>query len=82
MLTLVADAVVAVVADAGCILSPSRSVRRVKEGENETPSSFPAVGLRGVADWVLDAAAGGELSFEYAECFSFGGSSQKDNVFK
>jgi len=49
---------------------------------SETLSTFPAVGLRGVASWVLDAAAGSELSFDYAECFSFGGSSQKANAFK
>ena len=54
---------------------------RAIEGEDETPSSLPCVGLRSTANWVLDAAAGAKLSFDYAECFSFGGASQKKNVF-
>jgi len=54
---------------------------RAIEGEDETATSFPCVGLRGAASWVLDGAAAKELSFDYAECFSFGGASQKKNVF-
>ena len=43
------------------------------EGD-ETPQTFPAVGLRGVATWVVDAAAASTLSFEYAECFALASS--------
>jgi len=39
------------------------------EGD-ETPSTFPAVGLRSVATWVLDQAAASTLSVDYADCFS------------
>ena len=38
------------------------------EGE-ETPSTFPAVGLREVATWHLDTAAASTLSVDYAESF-------------
>ena len=56
---------------------------RAIEGGDDTPTTFPAVGLRGAATWwVLDGAAGSELSVDYSECFSFGGASQKGNVFK
>ena len=56
---------------------------RAIEGSEETPSTFPAVGLRGDTTWwVLDGAASSELSVDYAECYSFGGASQKNNVFK
>jgi len=54
---------------------------RAIEGEDETPSKFPCVGLRVHASWIFDAAAGGELSFDYAECFRYGGASQKANAF-
>jgi 6-phosphogluconolactonase len=47
----------------------SAAMARGIEGD-ETPSSFPAVGLRGVATWALDAAAASTLSFDYSECFS------------
>lgn len=47
----------------------SAAMARAIEGE-ESPRSFPASGLRGVATWVLDVAAGGELSSDYAECFA------------
>jgi len=39
------------------------------EGD-ETPSTFPAVGLRSVATWVLDQASASTLSVDYADCFS------------
>lgn len=56
---------------------------RAIEGSDDTPSTFPAVGLRGAKTWwVLDGAASSELSVDYAECYSFGGASQKNNVFK
>ena len=38
------------------------------EGE-ETPSTFPAVGLRGVATWIVDTAAASTLSPDYADSF-------------
>ena len=34
-----------------------------------TPSAFPAVGLRSVATWHIDMAAGGALSSDYADSF-------------
>ena len=37
------------------------------EGD-ETPSSFPAVGLRDVATWILDEPAASALSEQYAGC--------------
>jgi len=43
----------------------SAAMVRAIEGE-ETPSTFPAVGLRECATWVLDAAAAGELGPNYA----------------
>ena len=56
---------------------------RAIEGTDDTPSTFPAVGLRGEKTcWILDGAASSELSVDYAECYSFGGASQKSNVFK
>lgn len=56
---------------------------RAIESTDDTPSTFPAVGLRGERTWwVLDGAASSELSVDYAECYSFGGASQKNNVFK
>ena len=45
----------------------SAAMKQGIEGE-ETPSSFPAVGLRGVATWHLDEAAAGALSKKYAKC--------------
>lgn len=36
----------------------------------ETPSTFPAVGLRKVATWHLDMPAASALSPDYAECFA------------
>ena len=56
---------------------------RAIEGSEDTASTFPVVGLRGDRTWwVLDGAASSELSVDYAECYSFGGASQKNNVFK
>lgn len=49
----------------------SAAMARGIEGDAETPATFPAVGLRGAATWVLDAAAAGELGVDYAECFPF-----------
>lgn len=46
----------------------SKAMARGIEGD-ESPSTFPAVGLRGVASWIIDEAAAGSLSFDYAECF-------------
>ena len=51
----------------------SAAMARGIEGD-ETPQTFPAVGLRGVATWVVDAAAASTLSFEYAECFALASS--------
>ena len=39
--------------------------------EDVSPASFPAAALRARADWVLDVAAAGKLSFDYAQCFTF-----------
>jgi 6-phosphogluconolactonase len=47
----------------------SEAMGRGVEGD-ETPSTFPAVGLRPYADWYLDNAAAQTLSVDYAECFS------------
>ena len=47
----------------------SVAMARGIEGD-ESPSTFPAVGLRDVADWVLDAAAASTLSSDYAESFA------------
>merc|ERR1719298_268724 len=47
----------------------SEAMGRGIEGD-ETPSTFPAVGLRAVADWIVDNAAAATLSVDYAECFS------------
>ena len=47
----------------------SEAMARAIEGD-ETPTSFPATGLRGVATWILDNAAAGALSVDYAECFA------------
>ena len=41
---------------------------RALEGD-DAPATFPVVGLRGAATWVLDNMAASKLSFEYAECF-------------
>ena len=46
----------------------SVAMARGIEGD-ETPSSFPAVGLRRVATWVLDTAAASTLSSKYGACF-------------
>ena len=46
----------------------SEAMARGIEGD-ETPTTFPAVGLRGCATWIIDAAAGGALSSSYADCF-------------
>jgi len=48
-------------------MGKSEAMARGIEGA-ETPSSFPAVGLRGVATWLLDEAAAGALSSDYADC--------------
>merc|ERR1719387_2895049 len=42
-------------------LGKSEAMARGIEGD-ESPSTFPAVGLRSVATWHLDMAAAGELS--------------------
>ena len=47
----------------------SAAMARGIEGD-ETPSTFPAVGLRSVATWHLDAAAASTLSPDYAESFA------------
>jgi len=49
-------------------MGKSAAMQRGIEG-NETPSSFPAVGLRAMATWVLDTAAASTLSADYAACF-------------
>ena len=50
----------------------SDAMARAIEGE-ETAATFPAVGLRSCASYVLDTAAASKLSFDYAECFAFRG---------
>jgi len=50
-------------------MGKSEAMARGIEGD-ETPSTFPAVGLRGVATWILDTAAAGALGVDYADCFS------------
>ena len=47
----------------------SAAMARGIEGD-ETPSSFPAVGLRPVAKWQLDVPAASALSPDYADCFA------------
>jgi len=42
----------------------SDAMRRAIEGEEEL-TSFPAAGLRAVADWIIDEAAASKLSSEY-----------------
>ena len=59
----------------------SAAMTKAIESEAETPATFPAVGLRDVATWVLDAAAGSELGFDYADCFPFQGASPKGNFY-
>lgn len=59
----------------------SEAMGKAIEDEDQTPSTFPAVGLRSRAFWVLDAAAGSTLGVDYMDCFAFGGASQKANVF-
>jgi len=59
----------------------SAAMMRAIESEEETPSAFPAVGLRGVATWLVDIGAARELGFDYAECFPFQGASPKSNFY-
>lgn len=47
----------------------SAAMARGIEGE-ETPSTFPAVGLRDCATWILDQAAASTLSVDYADSFA------------
>lgn len=63
-------------------LGKSEAMAKAIEDEDETLSTFPAVGLRSRAHWVLDAAAGATLSVDYMDCFAFGGASQNTNFFK
>mmetsp|Transcript_46713 Transcript_46713/g.137985 ORF Transcript_46713/g.137985 Transcript_46713/m.137985 type:complete len:83 (+) Transcript_46713:3-251(+) len=55
---------------------------RALESTNDSAATFPAVGLRGVATWVLDLAAARELSPDYSECFPFQGASPKANFYE
>jgi len=50
-------------------MGKSEAMARAIEGD-ETPPSFPAVGLRGTATWILDQAAASTLSVDYAESFA------------
>lgn len=50
-------------------MGKSEAMARGIEGD-ETPSTFPGTGLRGVATWILDAAAAGTLSPDYADSFT------------
>ena len=59
----------------------SAAMMRAIESEEETLSSFPAVGLRGAATWFVDIGAARELGFDYAECFPFQGASPKSNFY-
>ena len=59
----------------------SEAMARAIEDESQTPTTFPAVGLREAAFWVLDAAAGSELGVDYAESFAFGGAAPKSNFY-
>lgn len=43
----------------------SAGMRRAVVAENETLETFPAVGLRGVATWIMDEAAASKLGNEY-----------------
>ena len=63
-------------------LGKSEAMAKAIEDEEQTPSTFPAVGLRSCAHWVLDAGAGATLSVDYMDCFAFGGASQNTNFFK
>ena len=44
----------------------SAGMRRAIVAEDETLSSFPAVGLRGVAQWIMDQAAASKLGDAYS----------------
>jgi len=43
----------------------SQGMRRAVCGEDETLQTFPAVGLRGVATWIMDEPAASQLGDEY-----------------
>ena len=60
----------------------SEAMGKAIEDEAQTPDTFPAVGLRSRAFWVLDATAGATLGVDYMDCFAFGGASQNSNFFK
>ena len=49
-------------------MGKSEAMARGIEGD-ETPSTFPATGLREVATWILDQPAASALSTDYAESF-------------
>jgi len=48
----------------------SEGMRRAVVAEEESPESFPAVGLRPVATWVMDRAAASKLGSEYGAVMS------------
>jgi 6-phosphogluconolactonase len=43
----------------------SAGMRRAVAADDETLQTFPAVGLRGVATWIMDKAAASKLGDEY-----------------
>ena len=43
----------------------SDGMRRAVAAEDETLTTFPAVGLRGSATWIMDEAAGSKLGDDY-----------------
>mmetsp|Transcript_12002 Transcript_12002/g.34313 ORF Transcript_12002/g.34313 Transcript_12002/m.34313 type:complete len:294 (-) Transcript_12002:419-1300(-) len=45
----------------------SDGMRRAVAAEDETPTTFPAVGLRGSAMWIMDEAAGSKLGDAYSK---------------
>jgi 6-phosphogluconolactonase/glucosamine-6-phosphate isomerase/deaminase len=44
----------------------SAGMRRAVAADDETLQTFPAVGLRGVATWIMDKAAASKLGDEYS----------------
>jgi 6-phosphogluconolactonase len=46
-------------------LGKSAGMRRAVAADDETLQTFPAVGLRGVATWIMDKAAASKLGEKY-----------------
>lgn len=46
-------------------MGKSAAMKRAIEALDESPTTFPAVGLRGCATWIIDEMAASKLSDEY-----------------